>query len=113
MSEQFEHNPNDHEDPVAGSTWLVGLVGTILLVVIILGVTALLYQVQDEEILEQVVKTAPAELVELRAAQQRQLTDPPRYEERPGAAEGDAPVRSLVIPIDRAMRLIAQEHGGT
>lgn len=111
MSEQYEHNPGDHEDPVAGSTWLVGMVGAVLLTVIILGLTALLYQVQDEEMIEHVILAEPEELIRLRAEQQKQLNDPPRFQERPAGEDGSEMVRSLVIPIDQAMEIIAKEQG--
>ena len=39
--EYLEHNPGDHEDPLAGPTWTVGIIGTVMFVVTVLGVASL------------------------------------------------------------------------
>ena len=49
MSKHYEHNIQDHEDPVAGYTWMIGLVGTVLLVVTVLATVALYYNIQASQ----------------------------------------------------------------
>ena len=39
MTDHYEHNIDNHGDPAASSTWLVGFIGVVLLVVTMLGVT--------------------------------------------------------------------------
>ena len=73
MSEVFEHNPGDHEDPLTGPTWIIGFLGAVLLVVIMLGLTALYYSAayQQEEI--KIINPEPQELERLRTQQWAQL----------------------------------------
>ena len=71
MNEVYEHNPGDHEDPVPASTWMVGLVGTIALVIIMLGLTALYYNAKSEEFTEKHLVMETRELAELRSKQAR------------------------------------------
>jgi hypothetical protein len=111
MSDVFEHNPGDHEDPLTGPTWIIGFIGAVLLVVIMLGLTALYYNASYEEELEKVIQRDPQELENLRTAQLARITASPRYVEQQIVIEGQDPKtdRSLVIPIDRAMELVVQE----
>lgn len=106
MSEVYEHNPEDHEDPLSGPTWLMGVIGAVLLLVIILGLTALYYGASQEEMREKVYTRDYPDLVELRAQQRARLTGEPHWEEREVNMEI---VRALVIPIDQAMDLVAEE----
>ena len=109
MTEVFEHNPGDHEDPLPGPTWMVGLLGTVLLTVIMLGLTALYYNAEHQEDTIKVIQRDPAELENLRAVQFARLTGEPRLEER--IAENFQVVEEIVIPIDEAMRLVVEEAG--
>lgn len=112
MSDTFEHNPGDHEDPLPGPTWIVAFLGVVLLSVIMLGLTALFYSAQTEEETVKVVKRDPEELVKLRATQQAQLTGVPRLVEEKIKVEGQQQeqiAQALVIPIDQAMKLVVQE----
>ena len=43
MSDAYEHNPGDHEDPLAGPTWTLGITGIELFAVSVLGVAAIFY----------------------------------------------------------------------
>jgi hypothetical protein len=106
MSEHHEHNPGDHEDPLAGPTWMIGFVGVVLLVVTVLGVAAVTYSVADREhehkVVEELGSEGTIELRVLRESQLARLAGPPRRElrdhpERPGGEE------CLVIPIDDAI----------
>ncbi len=104
MSEVFEHNPNDHEDPLAGPTWLVGLLGAVLLVVTVLGVIALYQNAQTAEDESKIVNSDVVEFETLLADQQRRLEIPHQvvYEEEIATA----------IPIEHAMELVVEEYGG-
>ena len=79
MSEVFEHNPDDHDDPSAGPTWLMGGVGAILLVATVLGVTALYYNVKAEEVQVQVISPPIVVVQQLRHEQEKLLTSPARW----------------------------------
>ena len=107
MNDSLEHNPGDHEDPLAGPTWAVSFVSIGLFVAIVLGVTALAYTMRDAEIRTAVIDQPNAQVEGLKAAQNARLTAPPHRELR--AENGGDP--AIVIPIDEAMRRIAQEHG--
>ncbi len=106
MTDVFEHNPDDHDDPVAGPTWLVGLLGAILLVVILMGVTALYYNVKGQELDDQFVNVERLEVRELRHQQEARLRGPSRWEKRDDQGET---VEALIIPIERAMELVVEE----
>ena len=109
MSHYQEHNINDHEDPAAGYTWLIGLVGTILLVVTVLGTAALYYNVKTTEIEVVVNEPTRIEVKNLRNKQRKVLMDRPRWVEREDEA-GDVK-KYLAIPIDRAVELVIEEYG--
>lgn len=102
--EYYEHNPGDHEDPVSGPTWLMGLVGTILLVVIIFGLTALYYNAYARQLEMQVVDRDPYELREYREEQQALLA---------GETRPDADAQRDVISIEQAMQRMAQQASST
>jgi hypothetical protein len=111
MTDVYEHNPADHEDPLPGPTWMIGFIGVVLLIVIVLGITALFHDAwqADEEV--KVVDAEPVEMIALRRQQAAQL-EAMRWEEREEIGLDGQPttVRALVIPIDRAMELIVQEY---
>lgn len=107
MSEVFDHNPGQPDDPVAATTWLVSLVGVLLLVAIVLGITAIYYNVKADKVKQEVL-SQPYETVEaMRAQQEALLQGPPRRVTRMGET---GEVEALVIPIDRAMELVVAEH---
>ena len=108
MTEVFEHNPQDHEDPVAGPTWLVGILGAILLVVSLLGLTALYYNVKAEELEGQVIGLERLEVLELRRQQEALLAGSPRWIKRDEQGEE---IEAFIIPIERAMELVVEEAG--
>lgn len=112
MSDVYEHNPSDHEDPLPGPTWMIGFIGAVLMVVIVLGITALYYSAKQEEVVVKVVEAEPVELVVLRRQQEEQL-HVTRWEEREDVdPSGETvEVRSLVIPIEQAMEAVVEEQG--
>jgi len=102
----IEHNPGDHEDPLAAQTWTVSIVGVILLVVTILFVAAMTYAVLDGEREMKVIGVGGEEVAELDATQSARLTGPPRVELRP---ENGGEDRSIVIPVDVALEAYVAE----
>ncbi len=108
MTDVYEHNPSDHEDPRTGPSWYVGLVGGLLFVVALLSLTALWYNELREETQEKVIAESQADLERLRAGQEKRLTRPAHREVRDEAGEQ---ITALVIPIEDAMQLVVKELG--
>ena len=103
MSDVYEHDSQDHEDPVAGPTWTISLIGIALLAASVLGVTALFYDVVDQERETKVLDLPVHDLEVMRREQSARLEGPVRIERR--IAEED----SLVIPLDQAMELVVEQ----
>lgn len=103
MSDVFEHNPDDHEDPAAGPLWLVAGLGIFLFIITVLTLTALSYNQQSLEEESKVTTATAEEIEDLRAEQQTRLAEAhlDQFEDE----------IALVIPIERAMELIAEEYG--
>lgn len=110
MSKHYEHNIKDHEDPSAGYTWMIGLVGTVLLVVTVLATVALYYNVQASQNKESVIEPTRIDVKKLRAKQLQVLSNTPHWFE--GEEESGEIKRYLAIPIDRAIQLVIEQHGG-
>ena len=108
MTDHHEHNIDDHEDPAASSTWLVGFIGVVLLVVTMLGVTALYYNVKAGQVEAEVVQVDIDEPKNLRIEQEGRLTAPAHWEERD---DGGEVTRELIIPLERAMKIVVEEYG--
>lgn len=106
MSETFDHNLGDHDDPVAGPTWFLGLVGAVLMVVTVLGLTALYYNMKAGEVEVEVIDQPRLDVLELRRQQEQLLAGPPRRVTRD---EQGKTVEALVIPIQQAMELVVEE----
>ena len=107
MTEVFEHNPSDHEDPRAGITWFIGSVGAMMLTVTMLAVWALYYNVKADEVEATVVLPIREDVVELARRQEALLAGSPRWMDLVDA-QGQ-PVRTYVIPVERAMQIVVQE----
>jgi len=69
VTEGFEHNPGDHEDPRAGITWFIGSVGMMMLAVTMLAVWALYYNVKADQVETAVVLPIREDVVELQRRQ--------------------------------------------
>ena len=108
MTDHHEHNIDDHEDPAASSTSLVGFIGVVLLVVTMLGVTALYYNMKASKEQVVVVDEPFIDVKNLRIQQERILTTPARWVERD---EGGEVTRELHIPLERAMKIVVEEYG--
>ena len=107
MSDVFEHNPGDHEDPLAGPTWTIALILVVLMAVSLLGVAALYYDAVDAERAVKVLDLPVYDVELARVTQEARLQGPVRLERR---IEGED---SLVIPLDQAMDLVVEEGFGT
>lgn len=107
MSDVYEHNPDDHDDPRPALTWFFGFVGAVLLVVTVLIVTALYYNVKAQEVAIQVVRPQRLEVIELREQQEAMLHAPAGWVEREDQGET---VRAYTIPIEQAMELVVKEY---
>ncbi len=106
MTEAFEHNPGDHEDPVSGQTWLIGFLGALVLVAMMLGLTAIYYNAKAREINKVVIIPERQEVRQLLQEQESLLAGPPRWVTRDDGAET---VEALIIPIEWAMELVVAE----
>lgn len=102
MSEHDEHNPLDHEDPLPGPTWIIGILGSVLLVVVVLGVTALFFNADARMIDSKVMEQTYPQFETLKEGQLARLQGPPRRVE---VVENDKVVESVVIPIEQAMQM--------
>ena len=109
MSEVYEHNPGDHEDPLPGPTWIISLLGAVLLAVIGMGLTAVFYNAQSDEEIRKVQVREPEELNNLRAAQTARLHAAAHWEKSKDVDGKDQ--MALIIPIDQAMDKVVQEYG--
>jgi hypothetical protein len=129
MSDTFEHNKGDHEDPLPEATWMIGFISTVLLIVVFLGLVAVFYVARDmtsgdkqAAIDVAVVAGGPVTAAEetdfrekrtpidkLKRVEQGILDAPPRWISiRANNTEVD---RVLVVPIDDAMDLVVEESG--
>ena len=92
----------EESDPDATSTLVVGIVGTILLVVTVVFVQGLYEKTNRAELAGKVVREAPAELRLLRVSQLERLETPRWIDKSKGI---------VAIPIDRAMEIVVREAG--
>jgi hypothetical protein len=93
----------DGDDPRAAPTFLIGIIGTILVIVTIFLLEALYHNTIVAERERKDAANPPAQIRELDAAQRRMLSD---Y--RVIDAENDI----VAIPIERAMELVVEESNG-
>ena len=107
MSDTYEHNPNDHEDPLAGVTMMVGGLGAIGLVAIMLLLTAIYYNAKTDDVRAKVYMQEREEVRDLYVAQENLLHETGR---QPRDVLGEM-VDVNVIPIDQAMDIIVAEAG--
>jgi hypothetical protein len=106
MSEVFEHNPGDHEDPLPGPTWLIGILSAVLLSVVVLGVTAIFFNADTRMVDAKVVDADYPQVDAMREAQLAAIEGPARKKE---VLENDQKVTNIVIPIDLAMQKYAAQ----
>jgi hypothetical protein len=106
LTDVFDHNPDDHDDPRAVPIWYLGLVGVVLMVVIVLGLTAVYYNVKAEVYADQVLRRTYREVQDLRAGQEALLAGGTVEVEVQGET-----VRKNTMPIEDAMRLVVEAAG--
>ena len=87
-------------DPNTPAILLIGIVGSIGLFAIVVGLTAVYQNVEYEQMQDKVYDVVPQELAQLRAKQQAKIND---YRHLPGD-EG-----RIALPIERAMELSVDE----
>jgi hypothetical protein len=109
MSDVYEHNIGDHEDPVPSATWLIGFLGAVLLLVICLGITALAYSEQHVEFVDKVETATVEQLQQLRQEQEARLNAEPHWQITKTDAGED---KALIIPLDQAMQAVIGEYRG-
>jgi hypothetical protein len=106
-----EHNVNlpveDHDDPAAGPTWFIGIVGAVLLVFTVLVVAVIYFNFDAAELEEKVINREPEQLSELRAAARVRLDDYGQHD----FVVGEETEKRFHIPISEAMSLVADEYG--
>ena len=106
----FEHNPGDHEDPMGGPTWLVGIVGAIILIVVLFGVQAVLKATERDTADEFVTQLDLSELNSVRARGAERMVDAPRVVEY--IDENGQVQTRVAIPIDDAIKVTLRDFGG-
>ncbi len=100
MAHDEHPNPNPQDDPAASPVLLTGVLGSFIVVAIVIGVAALVFDTQ-QQLTRQRVYDAPAEQVESLRAQQAAQLSSYRLIDREKGVWG--------IPIDRAMELTVRE----
>ena len=106
MHDVYEHNPGDHEDPLPGPTWILTILGSVLLGVVVLGVTALFFNADERMVSDKTQAATYPQFESLKEAQLAKLEGQPRKVEV--VNESDKVVETVVIPIDLAMQKIAE-----
>lgn len=104
MTEVFDHNPGERDDPKVVPIWYLGLVGAVLLIVIVFGLTAIYSTVQAEAFQVQVINRTHREVAEVLRKQEAMLDGGTVEVEQQGQT-----VRKKTIPIERAMELVVEE----
>ena len=97
------------EDPVASSSWLWIVVFVAVLNITVLAVTAVTYHVGRDEEERKVVDADYTEVAELERDQRERLAGTPHILEY--VNELQEREQALVIPVERAMALVAAEYG--
>ena len=87
-----------YDDPNVPASAVIGIIGAILLFVIIVGLQALFYRMQEQELAAKVYSQPYEELRQLDASQLEQLNSYGWVDQQAG---------SVHIPIERAMELEA------
>jgi hypothetical protein len=110
MEDHGEHNPGDHEDPLPGPTWIISILGTVLMAVVGLGVTALFYNADTRMVDAKVVNADYTHVEQVKQVQLAAIEGPPRKKE---VLENEQKVETIIIPIDRAMEIYANRAAKT
>ncbi|MDP7070667.1 MAG: hypothetical protein QF561_04895 [Phycisphaerales bacterium] len=116
MSNEPHHEPKlsgDAEDPAGGPTWVVGLAGAVLTVVVVLAMISVYYAAERAETQDKVVSVRSQEAEIRREADRLALMDEPHWEQWTDADGVLAGERTLVVPIDTAREIVKKKWGGS
>ena len=111
MSEHPQtHHGEDHDDPAAAPTWVIGLMSVGLLIFTFFALHGVeTVAGKNERELKQ-MRIEPQELLDLVAEQDARINRSAHWERV--VVDGQEMDRYLTIPIDDAMRAMAREAGG-
>jgi len=94
----------NYDDPKADTLATIGFVGTLLFVALVIGLAALYFNVQNQEIDAKVFNADFPELRRLQTEQRAALS---------GYRYANPEKSAVAIPIDRAMQLVVEEANRT
>ncbi len=112
-NEPHTHVSGEAEDPTSGPTWVVGLAGAILTVVVVLGVTAIYYAAERAEAEHKVMSVRSQEAELRREADRAALMNEAYWEQWTDADGVLAGERTLVVPMDTARDIVKKRWGGS
>ena len=113
MSDHHDHHDDiliDQEDPAANPTWLMMALFVALFVVTIIGVAAINYKFDFDEMERKEIDAAMVEADNMTAQQLTKLEGPAHIREYEN--EFEEVEQAIVIPIDQAIDLIVTEAAG-
>jgi nitroreductase len=90
----------ERDAPDVAKIAIIGIVGALILFVIIVGLQALFYGMEREEVTRKQVASPPMTVTQLRAQHEEQLTTYRWIDQKAGI---------VAIPVDRAMKLVVAE----
>ncbi|MBQ71481.1 MAG: hypothetical protein CMJ67_01095 [Planctomycetaceae bacterium] len=95
------------DDPEAGTTWFLALVGVVVMVVTVLALVVMYFDFEGSEVDRKIVDRPTVSLEELKLGQQETLTEYGTYEIED--AEGNM-VKRIRIPVKQAMELVLADE---
>ena len=91
------------DDPEAGKTWLVSIVGVTILAALVIAISVIYFRTEQAEVNAKVIEPEYLALKDLRAAQESLLASTGTYT----VEIGGTAVERRRIPVTEAMRLMA------
>ena len=95
------------DDPEAGTTWFLSLVGVVVMVVTVLALVVMYFDFEGSEVDRKIVDRPTVSLEKLKLGQQETLTEYGTYEIED--AEGNM-VKRIRIPVKQAMELVLADE---
>jgi len=95
------------DDPEAGTTWFLSLVGVVVMVVTVLALVVMYFDFEGSEVDRKIVDRPTVSLEKLKLGQQETLTEYGTYEIED--AEGNM-VKRIRIPVKQAMELVIADE---
>ena len=93
------------DDPEAGKTWLVSIVGVTILAALVIAISVIYFRTEQAEVDAKVIEPEYLALKDLKARQLELLASSGAYE----ADVGGKPVQRRRIPVAEAMRMMASD----